>query len=251
MHSLREHWKGQVYCVCEGDQEPDFLRMMAQLGVEPIQIDMISGLQSLCTKPHLYKYSKTELTMFMDSDTHICAPIDKFFEYIAEHEFVTTNFSNWKTDAGGMITRRIKAWAKVCDEKMIQDAIEYGQAINTGVNGWRPDAEILKHWAPLTEEGQRNNCVRRMVDELACQMLIPQYQSFVADSRWNTSVKFDRITRNTKVIHYHGNKHVWPDQFRGCKIWKRKYLSMCREGFLDKNECYGDRLLRRSVWRGK
>lgn len=182
MHSLREHYKGPVYCVCEGEQEPYLIERMRQLDVEPIQIDIISGLQSLCSKPHLYKHSKTKLTMFLDADTIVCAPIDNFFEYIEKNDFVTTNFSNWKTDANGMITRRIKAWTKICSKKIIEDAIKFGQAVNTGVNGWKPDAEILNHWAPLTEKGQKNNCSTRMVDELACQLLIPQYKSYVAGS---------------------------------------------------------------------
>jgi hypothetical protein len=148
-----------------------------------------------------------------------------------------------------MISRRIKAWSKICPDDMIQRALDRGPAVNTGVNGWKPDAEILKHWSKLTDQGERADCTRRQVDEVACQVLIGTYKSYVASVDWGVSVKFGKITKDTKIIHFHGNKHPWVDEYEGCRIWVKEYHRLCDERLLDPNQCYQDRCLRKAPWR--
>lgn len=241
-NSLRKHWNGPVTVICAGKQEEWFVREVKKMGADIVEIPYREGVGSLVLKSSLWRHSPYDLTMFMDADTIVLNPIDEYFEYIREHGFVTGNFCNWKT-SGGTISRRIKAWEKVAPD-LITSAINFGPAVNTGINGWRRDATLLEEWEKLTEIGEKNGCTNRIVDEISCQLLLPKHKCYVADTRWGESVKFGNINENTIIIHYHGSKHAGNRPSN--HIWKVNYneLINLRDIKEIKDNTWGDKALK-------
>jgi hypothetical protein len=241
LYSLRKHYKGDVSIIYSGDQEKWFLKEVEKLGATTIPMPMRAGEGSLVLKASLWRYSPYDLTMFMDADTIVLNPIDDYFKYIDAHDFVTGNFANWKTN-GGTISRRIKAWEKCCPE-LIKPALDFGQAVNTGIDGWKKGATLLEAWEKLTIKGYKMNCTRRIVDEIGCQLLLSQHKCYVADTSWGESVKFGKMDKDTKIIHYHGSKHVGNRPQN--EIWKNHYWELVNDhGCKSILKHYGDRALR-------
>jgi len=231
-----------VTVICAGPQEPWFLEAIKKLGGDTVNIPYRDGIGSLVLKASLWRHSPYDLTMFMDADTVVLKPIDEYFEFIKEHDFVTGSFANWKT-TGGTVSKRIKAWECVAPD-LIKPALEFGAAVNTGIDGWKKDSTLLREWETLTEAGEQNGCTTRIVDEIACQILLPKHKCYVADTRWGESVKFGNYNENeTVIIHYHGNKHVGDRPTN--HIWKCLYWEMIRT--LDIAEMQGDSWKDRSL----
>lgn len=241
-HSLRKHWDGPVTVICAGPQQDWFIREVKNMGGDIVEIPYRQGVGSLVLKASLWRHSPYDLTMFMDADTLVLKPIDEYFEYIKEHDFVTGNFANWKTK-GGTISKRIKAWESVAPD-LIGPALEFGPAVNTGINGWKKDATLLKEWETLTEIGEQNGCTTRIVDEIACQIILHKHKHYVADTRWGESVKFGNVNENTIIIHYHGNKHAGTRPAN--HLWKVNYNELINiRGIQEmKDNYWGDRAIR-------
>jgi len=242
LYSLRKHWNGFVSVICAGPQEPWFLNELNKMNAEVISIPYREGVGSLVLKASLWRHSPYDLTMYLDADTIVLKPINEYFDLIKENDFVTGHFAGWKT-SGGTISKRIKAWEKAAPE-LIEPAINFGKAVNTGINGWKKDASILKDWEELTEKGEKNGCTLRIVDEIACQLLLPKHKCFVADTKWGESVKFGKMTDETIIIHYHGNKHA--GNRKQNHIWKVHYneLINTKDIILIKKNHFGDKAIR-------
>jgi len=240
--SLRKHWDGEVSVIYSGDQQEWFVKALEKFNAKVVVMPFRKGEGSLVLKASLWRYSPYDLTMFMDADTIVLNPIDEYFDYIEEHDFVTGNFANWKS-TGGTISKRIKSWEAACPE-LIQDAIGFGPAVNTGVDGWKKDATLLKAWEELTIKGYKLNCTRRIVDEVACQLLLPQHKCYVADTRWGESIKFGKYNKETVIIHFHGNKHAG-DRPQNA-LWKAQYNELIDiHGITEiKKNNFGDRALK-------
>jgi hypothetical protein len=180
--------------------------------------------------------------MFLDADTIVMNPIDDYFGLIEEHDFVTGSFADWKT-TGGTIRRRINSWKEVAPE-LIQPAIDFGKAVNTGINGWKKDASLLKEWEELCIKGQKGECTVRVLDELACQILLPKHKCHVAETKWGESVKFGKMNDDTVIIHYHGSKHAGNRPQN--RLWKQSYNELIRIHKIKeiKGNIWGDRALR-------
>jgi hypothetical protein len=237
LYSLRKVYNGNITVVCEGKQSDGFINALEGNRVNIVNIPE-TGQYALCTKPTLHKYSPYELTMFMDADTLVVNPINEYFTYIAEFGFVVGHFDNWKT-TGRQIKRRIDGWAKAVPE-MVQPALDYGSAINTGIVGWRRNDPALKRWHEVCQKGYAQNCTTRVVDELAAQMILPEVKHKLVGMEWGVSGKFGKVTEDTKIIHYHGNKHVGP--YENCKHWKSMYHEAIKEGGIPEDH-YGDQSL--------
>jgi hypothetical protein len=241
LYSLRKHYQGEVAVIYSGDQEQWFLDEVAKLNAKTIPMPYRAGEGSLVLKASLWRYSPFDLTMFMDADTIVLNPIDEYFNYIEKYDFVTGNFANWKT-SGGTISRRIRAWKNCCPE-LIQPALDFGQAVNTGIDGWKKGASLLKDWEDLTIKGYQMNCTRRIVDEIGCQLLLAKHKCYVADTSWGESVKYGKVDKDTKIIHYHGSKHVG-DRPQNL-LWKQHYWELVNDlGVKKILEHHGDRALR-------
>jgi hypothetical protein len=108
--------------------------------IKPIPAD---GIHPLVTKMSLYRHTPYDLSLFIDADTLVIKPIDIIWKKMAKHKFAVYNFAGW-TSRGGMIRSRIMGFKGICDKKLIEDAINYGPAVNTGIFAFWKDAPMLK-----------------------------------------------------------------------------------------------------------
>ena len=237
LYSLRKHYNGPISVVCAGTQEEWFLKRIKELNADAIMMPD-EEIGSLVLKASLWRYSPYDLTMYLDADTLIFKPIDEYFDYIDKNDFVTGNFANWIT-TGGMISSRIRDWSKVVPE-MIEPAIKFGAAINTGINGWKKTSTLLPEWEKLTRLGYSGECTTRIVDEIACQLLLPHHKCYIADTKWGESVKFGKFNDETIIVHFHGNKHL--GERKQNTVWR----THCNEliniyGMKELNNSYSDK----------
>jgi len=219
----------------EGEQDQWFVDRVRALNCD-VKVIPHANQHALCVKPTLHRHSPYELTMFLDADTLVIAKakIDEYFEMIRRNGFVTGNFCNWKT-MGSSMSKRIKAWKPAVPE-LIKPALNYGTAVNTGVNGWKKGNPLLEEWDTVCQKGYAQKCTTRIVDEIACQLVLPHFSHKLAGPDWGASVKFWEITKETKIIHYHGHKHAGP--YPNCKYWKDMYWEMRQSGVLDKEHAH-------------
>jgi len=229
IYSLRRHYDGPVLVLIEGKQDEWFLDKLKMFNCKTKEIPF-SGEYPLSIKPTLWRYvDHYSLVMFLDADTLVVGPLDEYWDLIWKHGFVTGNFANWKT-RGSSIAKRIKNWKPAVPE-MVEPALNYGTAVNTGINGWKKDHPTLKEWERVCALGYAKKCTNRIVDEIACQMILPHSEHGLAGVEWGTSVKFGTVDNNTKIIHYHGHKHV--GNYPNCEHWKSAYLNMRTQGFIE------------------
>ena len=247
LYSLRRHYKGAVTLVQAGSAPGWFLEAVKHLDAEVLPINTRS-LPPLVYKARMQDITPYDVTMFIDADTVVNAPIDDYFKKIQEHTFCTGAFAGWKT-TGGTISRRIKKFTPIARD-LVPAALRYGHAVNTGVFGFTKNATILEPWKQLTEEAWRTHC-SRIPDEVACQMLLPEHKHWLAPVEWGVSVKYGTTKlEDAKIIHYHGRKHVHP--FDLCSVWKQTYWEMYHALTLAKprlssnlRQAHGDRRLNR------
>jgi len=218
LSSLRQHYSGPVTVLLEGPQDRWFRDAIRRLGAADRDINA-SGERALVRKAQLWKYSPYDASLFLDADTIVLADPSALFGEIERHGFVVYHFAGWQT-TGNKIGKRIRAWGAVLPPDRIDAALAFGPAVNTGVFGFRRDAEILPAWEILTRRGWAHNCTRRLVDELACQCLLPRYPHKIVGPEWGASVRFGDLG-TAKILHFHGSKHCL--DFPACAQWKAHY----------------------------
>lgn len=220
--SLRKHYKGNITLMTIGEQDDLFIQSLKPFDVNVLAIDEAGSdpLPPLVQKARLWRFSPYDLTMFIDADTIICADISEYFDKVKEYGFCTGEFAGWKT-TGGSISKRIRGFATICDEQVVQDALDYGKATNTGIFGFTKTGceDLLLEWEKITYDGWKNNC-SRIPDEVGCQMLLPKYKHWLAPPEWGASVKYGEYS-DIKIIHYHGRKHT--KDYPRCSVWKQHF----------------------------
>lgn len=222
VRSLRKHWSGNVALIYE-DCPEWCAKELSKSNVQLIPISRESGITTLARKSQLWKYTPYKTTLFLDSDTLICQPIDSIFDMARKHGFVVTQFCDWVT-SGRKIKGRISEWEKVIGREETDKAINYGKAVNTGVFAWHGTPECLKEWERITLLGDKANCTHRMVDELGCQVILHRIPHYMAPQEWNASVRYSKPDTKPIIIHYHGFKHVL--DVPNCDPWKQAYWDM-------------------------
>lgn len=219
LYSLRKHYAGAVAVLNAGKPDKYFADEVARLGAELKEIPN-TGEKALVQKAGVWRYSPFETTLFLDADTIICQPIDAAFEAIEKHGFVVNHFSGWQTD-GRKIAGRIRAWLPAIGKDGVSRALRYGPAVNTGIHGYVKRHPMLPRWYELTRRGCDLGCTVRLVDELACQCLLPDYpEAGTLGEEWGASVRFGDW-RKAVIMHYHGQKHAM--DLPSCEPWKEAY----------------------------
>lgn len=217
LHSLRRHYHGEVVIASEGEP-PDWFRQMAESMGTKFLIIPKSDEYVLIAKSKLWRVMPFDLTMFLDADTVVRGPIDEFFGWIESHGCVVTKFNDWHTNRGRM-RRRIEQWRSVAP-KEVDAALNYGWAINTGIQGWRRGDPILPLYEEMTQRGHIRPIAKKMLDEIAMQLLIPAHRHYLAGQEWNCGCIHNDGSK-ARIIHYHGHKHcrdipnsqIWKDEF--------------------------------------
>lgn len=219
--SLRKHYAGPITLLQEGELDAGIADLLTNFSVA-VQFVAETDDTVLVKKSSLWREMPYDCAMFLDSDTIVRGPVDEFLEWTKHWGFVATWFNGWSTN-GSQMRKRIEEWARVVPE-LVQPAIAYGKAINTGVQGWSKGAAILPAYEELTRRGDAAGCSRIMLDEIALQLLLPHHRHYLAHHVWNTSGKFGAMEQ-ARIVHYHGKKHAIRDNPR-CAFWKEAYFEL-------------------------
>jgi hypothetical protein len=197
--------------------------------------------QCLLNKCVLHETSPYDITVFLDADTIVLKDFTLLFELAEKHEFVTTKFCNWETHYR-RIKQRIDQWGQFYPD-LIQPAMDYKYAINTGVFAFRKDSLLMKDWFDYAIKGYR----MFIPDETCCQLIIPKYPHILMESDYNESCKYGKITDKTIIIHFHGKKHARIDNEKfiyNSDIWY-SYFDKVKDLPFIKDNIQFDRILRR------
>jgi hypothetical protein len=219
LHSLRKHWSGNVTVFQEGTPEPELVAICKQLYVRIHEYTKVD-YNNYTKKCYVNTLAQYENNMFIDADTIIVGPLDKYFEWVEKYGLVFTNFCNW-TPKGNIMSGRIRKWETLYPEA-VESAFDYPAALNTGTYGFQKGHPFLEGWLETSIEGGKNGVP--LTDELAAQLLAQFFPHYVAPPPWVYSVKHgEPVTplEEAAIIHYHGRKHIGTNNCQ--KLWKKEF----------------------------
>lgn len=243
LESLRKHYRGPVTLFLEGDH-PDYLvsSLKKEFGVDIVfdanpETGIYTRAVEICRK------TPYEISMWLDSDTLVVGNIDEMVGSAAGYDLAIPHFALWRSD-GPMISGRIRDYSPVVPSEWIQNAINYGPAINCGVYSFTSGTKFLEEWNWLSKQGEqiqqwdhkKNRPGKKGIfipDEKACQVLLPRYNVKIVHPKFNVSVIHDPGTEDHRIIHYHGRKHtfsvplgyLWQESF--CSALERNLCGIC------------------------
>jgi len=208
--SLRNVYTGNTTILCDAGSFTECSRIAKYFSAECKAVDfsMSDRNTRLFNKTVLHQFTSYPTNLYLDADTLVVKDPGKLFKAVEANEFVVTQFADW-TPKTTVVEKRIREWKDIMP---IDKAMEYPYAINTGVFAFTKDSGIMKAWFNAAVKGAD----LFIPDEISCQVLLPDFKHFTANASFNTSCKYGRMNRKTKIIHYHGNKH--------CRIADGKYL---------------------------
>lgn len=222
LFSLRKHYSGDVAIACEGDL-PELYRSIFQKLNARIIAAPVSNEFGLIKKSRLWRIMPFDVTLFLDADTLIRAPVDYLIEKTAEHGLVVTRFHDWQT-RGRRMRGRLEQWRAI-DSKAVDAALDYPWATNTGIQGWRRGHPALPQYEAMTARGIGVRGVhKKTLDEIAMQLLLPSVPHFMATSEWNVGPIHGSI-EGAKILHYHGHKHTRAG-VPACDLWKGEFFEL-------------------------
>lgn len=221
--SLRQVYDGPIALLLQEELPRDFYPVTTSLDVACHALPATDA-SPRTMKASLWRFCPFACALFLDADTLVTQNPTPLLDAAEQHGLVVTRFANWVT-TGPRMRKRIAAWEPILGDRDLEAALRFGPAINTGVVGWRRDAPILEPWEALTRAGWEAGCTRRLIDEIACQVLLPRYPHHVVDDRWNWSIRHG-VAQTPAILHYHGEKHLGPEA--GCQLWRDSFRQLNR-----------------------
>ena len=220
MESLRKWWDGPVTMFLEKPYPKQYEKVLKKYNIDIIHSDN-PDTGTMVRSIELCKQTPYDKTMWLDTDTLITGKIDEMFDYLDDYEVAIPHFAGWWSDGKGM-SKRIKRYEDKCPKEWIDKALEHNPAINCGVFTFRKDTPYLDEWLKLAKKGDGNMFIP---DEVAFQVIYPRHpEVFIAPMKYNVSVKHDPDTKDKRIIHYHGQKHVL--DVPNCRPWKNALKEM-------------------------
>lgn len=224
--SLRNHYGGPVTVAAEGPVPGWFVRVANGIGIRVTTVPRSRGY-FLLRKSRAWRHSPYDATVFLDNDTLVCGPVEEALEAVSEGLMVT-NHNGWHTHRG-RVRGRISSW-NVVDPELVKAAIRYGTAINTGVFGWRRGVKAIEEYEALTARGWSTpGVMRRVVDEIAMQLLLPHHPHRLLGPEWNCCPVHGDWEK-ARIIHFYGNKHTRDNA--PAKLW-HEMLAELRNAYPD------------------
>ena len=241
--TLRRHYQGKVAVLTTDPTARVIGAELAsdrRLGVDHLHVHAdpwIEEHRGYVLKTIVHRYTPFAVTLFIDCDTVVCGDLDPLFDLPTPEHVLVTQFCNWTT-RGSRIAGRIRSWQQICGD-LIEPAIAYGKAVNTGVFAFGAEREALERWFQLAYAGRGEF----IPDEIAMQLLLPHIPHVMVDARFNCSPKYGKPDDpDVRIVHFHGRKHVGP--YGG--LWLREYAAAVEQDFagLRRWAPGGDRQLR-------
>lgn len=232
--SLRKHYKGPVTVYTTQPESHEIGRLCAadrRLDIEhrtAVQ-SPIRKNSSFITKIEILPHVPYETSLYLDCDTLVAGDPAEMFELSAEQPVGLTRFSQWLT-SGRIMRRRLEVWRKLrmprrkraYVDALVTEGLKSYPAINGGVVSVRRGADILPAWHELSLLGRRSF----ICDEIAMQLLLPQYPHKLLDCRFNCSPIHARDTKDVRIWHFHGEKHLRRPEGRA--LWLPVYKECLR-----------------------
>jgi len=223
--SLRAFWDGPITVVgtdTAGRELADKLQGDSRLGVESVRMSHGERRRNsgYVNKTRLHQVIDYDKTVFLDADTLVVGEIDEVFP--RNDEMVLTTWGGWNT-MGKIMSGRVSKWKKAEPELTQRMLGIPWPAINTGVMGWSRETEMVRDWESVTTKN-----VSFMCDELAAQIMYPDYPVRLLSDRWNCSPLYGLEKSDARVWHFHGKKHLHP---KSAGIWYPEYERCVRADY--------------------
>jgi len=233
--SLRDHYSGDVVVYNEGEPHPLLMDVCESYSVKIVTFPERGQEKTLVTKVAILEYLQHDTVVFLDADTLVMQDISQLFEWTETHGLVFTNFEDWFT-RGKTIQGRIEGWRGIVSPPYIEQALNYGTAINTGVFGIQKGHEIIKVWTELAPLGAAKNLF--IPDEISAQILAPSFKHYLAPKEYNRSARYGSLD-GCVVAHFHGRKHT--GKWALSKKWRSYYWE--KQELLYLSDPLGDKAL--------
>jgi hypothetical protein len=227
IYTLRKYYKGEIAILSEGQPSNEICQKISNAldaYIVPINPkDIPTKNHHFLVKTKMHQYTPFEQNVYIDADTLIKGPID---ELLNQDTFFVTPISNWKPNQQP-ISGRILQWQTILPD-MIQPALLYKQAINTGIFGFNINDQIMQDWYNYAIKG----IDLFIPDEVSLQIMLPKYQHKVLDTRFNCSCVQDNPDNpDIRIVHYHGRKHC-KIEYHGI-LWINAYTEVIKLDIAD------------------
>jgi hypothetical protein len=209
--TLRRHYRGRVAVLTTDPSAYAIGNELAgdrRLDVEHVHVvadPWIREHRGYVLKTIVHRYTPFDVSVFLDCDTIVRGDLSPLFDLPTDEHVVVTQFCDWTT-RGARISSRIRQWSEICSD-LIEPALAYGRAVNTGVFAFGRQRDVLERWFTLAYAGR----ARFIPDEVAMQLLLPHIPHVMLDARFNCSAKYGQPDDpDVRIVHFHGRKHVGP-----------------------------------------
>ncbi|MFW5804542.1 MAG: hypothetical protein ACOCWG_04870, partial [bacterium] len=218
LYTLRQHYHGNITfyvqppCSCM----EEFKKSLKHFDCNVVELKDKSEYKTLVMKNSLFENPPYDKTLWMDTDTVTVGKVEEMFEYLDEHDvdMCIPSFCGWVSD-GHSISKRIKRFTGIIENKYIDKALKNYPAINTGVLSFRKSnkwAKFVKDWTKWAHQGALKRIF--IPDETVAQAIYPSMDEwglkyFIAPTDFNVSVLHDHgQSKDRRIIHFHGRKSV-------------------------------------------
>lgn len=256
LYSLRKHYSGNVTfyveppCPCPNELD----EALKYFGCNIVHLEERHDFKTLIRKTSLFGSLGTanyDKTLWLDSDVVVVGSLDGMFDLLDNADLVIPHFAHWWSD-GHLMSKRVKRFQGLIDQKYIDEALKHHPAINTGVVGFKNSEKWRKFvdnvWVPLSDQGANKHIF--IADEVGLQVLMPSLSEHdikfcLAPSGYNVSVLHDHDqSKELYAIHMHGDKHVLDT--KNSQYWKDTFKEMCDSNIANINSFlqYSDKRLK-------
>ncbi len=233
LHTLRQHWQGEVEVHAWEESYDLVLRMSrdSSLDFQPVMRDPgTEGRRKkwqFLDKLRVVQSAEADSVLYLDADTTIHAPIDRFFTEAESTGFIATQFSDWtarrRTIQGRV--KRLLPFPEVIPTEEIEKYMESNlPSPNGGVFACRPGSKVLNDWEFRTKQVMSIF----IPDETVLHWLVWKYLGnglsvFTGRGRYNCSPKYQSKMLDDKdivVSHYHGHCNTrWNKSPKAVRRW--------------------------------
>lgn len=247
LYSIRKYYNGDITFFIEDNTTPkEFDEVCKYFNVNVVKLPDDPSTGALIKKTRTLWETPYDRTLWVDADMIITGKIDEMFDYLDQPgiTFAIPHFCRWVSDGKG-ISRRIKRFENIVSKEMLDEAMNHHPAINTGIFSYRNKTKFMREWIDLAL--QTNGKRIFISDEIACQILLPQFKNeiYITDPKFNVSVLYGNDIEDKRVVHFHGSKHVLQGVKLCDDIWKPTFKEMCDNNIANINSFlkYSDKRL--------
>ncbi|MCG8648751.1 MAG: hypothetical protein MI861_02900 [Pirellulales bacterium] len=196
------------------------------------------------TKTSLFDHSPFDVTVFLDADTLVADDPDEFLRAARGSVLTVTCHANWQTTDTHR-RKLLSGWRNIHGaprfRERVNRLVDFADrvplpAINSGVFAISRHTSLLKDWQQLAAAGKE--CP--IPDELALQLLLPEYEFQIFGSQYNASPATP--PPDVKIWHFLGRNHltepaaraIWLPAYRDC--FRRNVAAMAEWSRIDETQ---------------